>query len=463
MKEKVRIFYSYSHKDEDHKTSLETHLSILKRQGLMLDWHDRKIIPGETWEFEIDKFMNDADIIILLISPDFIASDYCYGKELEQAFERYKLGKSYVVPIIIRPVDWMIEPLGKIKALPKDGKPVTTWSNHDEAWLDITKGIRIVIEKVVKNRAGSTQQTDPVILSKLVKNEFLRLESLYEGKHSIGGTPSGFYPLDELIDGIHNTDIVLMAGRPTMGKSDLALCIASWFTIEEGIPVAFFSMRLTQEIIARRLISSYSKIPISRIVRGDLREKDWPKFTHAAKVLNEAPIFIYEKSGILEEELSQQITKLKDECGLGLVIIDGIEQISSSHKYSDRKSEVYEIVKSIKTISRDYQVPIILTLNTSRESDMRVNKRPIIRDLEEWDILASDAANVVIMLYKDSVYNTSKDNPDKGITEIIIVKNDYGPCKAVKLAYLGECCSFANLAHYEENINRQDYPAFKPE
>jgi replicative DNA helicase len=453
MKDKVKIFLSYSHRDEAHRLSLETHLSILKRQGLILDWNDRKIPPGKSWESEIDKNLNEADIIILLVSPDFIASDYCYGKEMKLALDRYKEGRSYVVPVIVRPVDWAVEPLGKLQALPKDGKPVTTWDNCDEAWQDIIRGIRIIVDHVIKNRTETEEEVTPVFhsMSNLVKDAFREIESLYSDDKTLHGTPSGFWQLDQLIDGIHSTDIVLLAGQPTVGKSNLALCVASFFALEQGIPVAFYSMRLTKEVATRRLLSSTSKVPISNIARALLVEQAWPKLTHAACRLSEAPLFIYENSNILTEDLYKQIGLLKNECGLGLVIVDGIEHISLNSRSSDQKAEIFEIVKSIKTISRDYRVPILLTLHTARASDRRVGKRPIISDLEGWGILASGTANVVMMIYRDDIYDKSKDNPNRGVAEIIIVKNDYGPSKIVKLAYLERYCSFENLAAVEKN------------
>jgi replicative DNA helicase len=452
MKNVVRIFYSYSHRDEDFRISLETHLAILKRQGLALDWHDRKIMPGQTWGSEIDVNLNESDIIILLISSDFIASDYCYGKELEQALERHESGNAYVLPIILRPVDWLNTPFAKLQVLPKDGKPVTTWANHDEAWLDITKGVRTVVERILNNQVSRSKPTSPVRLSDLMCSEFERIESLYEGKHRIGGMPTGFDKLDQVIDGIHATDIILIAGRPTMGKSDLALNIASFLTIEMGVPIAFFSMRLIPEHITRRLLSSQSKVPIYRIVRGLFGDLDWPKLERATNVLKEAPLLIYGSSSFTDVELAQLVSKLKEEAGVGLVIIDGIEHISSAHKHTTRNTELCTIVKTFKNIAGDNHIPIILTVTTSREGDMRVNKRPTIRDLDEWDILASDAANIVIFLYRSDAYNKSNDNPETEIAEIIIAKNDYGPTNNVTLAYLAKYCSFENLASNEDEI-----------
>jgi hypothetical protein len=149
IRKTVEIFYSYAHEDEVLRDELEKHLGALKRQGLIVGWHDRRILPGKEWKKEIDEHLNTAQIILLLISADFINSDYCYGIEMKQALKRHKAGEAYVIPIILRPVDWHSSQFSKLQALPTDGKAVTEWSNRDKAFLDISKGIRKVIDEFV--------------------------------------------------------------------------------------------------------------------------------------------------------------------------------------------------------------------------------------------------------------------------------------------------------------------------
>ncbi|MEN6350828.1 MAG: DnaB-like helicase C-terminal domain-containing protein [Syntrophomonas sp.] len=452
MKNVIKIFYSYSHKDEQLREALETNLAILKRQNMAIDWHDRKIIPGQTWASEIDAYLNESDIIILLISADFIASDYCYGKEMELALRKHESGNTAVLPIIIRPVDWMTgTPFAKLQALPKDGKPVTTWKNQDEAWLDITKGVRTAIEHILKTRADSNKPTT-VGLKDLILEEFKRINSLYDNTLFISGSPTGFYALDQAIDGIHTNDILLIAGRPSTGKSDLTLNIAAYLAIETHIPVAFFSMRLSKEHLTRRLLASESMIPINRIVRGLFGDLDWPKLDRTAKKLAKTPVFFNFSPSFSDVELNNKIAMLKNEGGIGLVVIDGIEYLASAHKYASRNAEVAALIKDIKRMSIENQVTIILTGGMSREVEMRLNKRPTIRDLDEWDVLASDIANVVIILYRSEIYNSSEDNPEKGIVELIITKNDYGPKTTLRLAYLNKYCSFQNISSEENEI-----------
>jgi tetratricopeptide (TPR) repeat protein len=151
----IEVFYSYSHKDEKLRDRLETHLARLQRQGVITGWHDRKIGAGSEWKGAIDQRINTARVILLLISPDFIASDYCYNIEMRQAMQRHEAGEAKVIPIYLRPCDWEGTPFGKLQALPTDAKPVTRWKNRDEAFAIIAHGIRAMVEQLTENPASS--------------------------------------------------------------------------------------------------------------------------------------------------------------------------------------------------------------------------------------------------------------------------------------------------------------------
>jgi hypothetical protein len=147
-KKAVELFFSYAHKDEGLRDKLATHLTLLQRQGVITAWHDRRIIAGSKWADQIDEHLNSANIILLLISADFLASNYCYDVELKRAMERHEAGEAVVIPIILRPVDWTGAPFGQLQALPKDARPVTSWSNREKAWVNIAQSIREVAEKL---------------------------------------------------------------------------------------------------------------------------------------------------------------------------------------------------------------------------------------------------------------------------------------------------------------------------
>jgi internalin A len=147
-KQAVRLFYSYSHKDERLRDQLETHLKLLQREGLVETWHDRKIEAGEEWKQRIDENLERADIILLLVSADFIASGYCYEKEMKEALERQENGEARVIPVILRDVDWSIAPFARLQALPRDGQPVISWRSRDSAWRNVAEGVKKVVEEM---------------------------------------------------------------------------------------------------------------------------------------------------------------------------------------------------------------------------------------------------------------------------------------------------------------------------
>ncbi|NMF67280.1 TIR domain-containing protein [Brasilonema octagenarum] len=167
MSNPVKVFFSYSHKDEVLRDDLATHLSMMKRQGVIEAWHDREISAGGEWANAIDDNLNAADIILLLVSANFLASDYCYDIEMQRAMERHEAREARVIPIILKPVEWRNAPFAKLQALPKNAKAVTTWQDKDEAFLNIAQGIRRVVEDMVKSKTSSTasETTTPAITS----------------------------------------------------------------------------------------------------------------------------------------------------------------------------------------------------------------------------------------------------------------------------------------------------------
>lgn len=258
--EPIHVFYSYSHKDDAHRAYLETHLAILRREGLIKEWSDRKIIPGEEIDHEINSNLDKADLILLLISPDFIASDYCWEKEMEYALKRHESGGAFLIPIIVRPGDWKSAPFAKIKALPADAKPITTWDNVDIAWLDVVRGIREVVSKINNNQKRVRQEHQFQPLRNVLTRGVDKLDELYRNNNSVIGTPTGFADLDDMIAGLQAGDLVVLAGRPSMGKTSLALNISENVALGSKMPVAIFSGEMSSEQLGFRLMASLGRI-----------------------------------------------------------------------------------------------------------------------------------------------------------------------------------------------------------
>jgi TIR domain/Effector-associated domain 9 len=184
MANAIKVFFSYSDKDETLRDELANHLSLMKRQGVIEAWHNRQISAGREWENAIDKNLNAADIILLLVSANFLASDYCYDVEMQRAMERHETGKARVIPIILKPVDWSDAPFSKLKPLPKDGKPVTSWQDKDEAFLNVAQGIRQVVEEIAKSKPFSSTASGSVASGKLTGELSDRQRQRWEQEHN---------------------------------------------------------------------------------------------------------------------------------------------------------------------------------------------------------------------------------------------------------------------------------------
>ncbi len=209
----LRAFISYSHVDKTFRDRLEVALSLLKRQGLIEAWSDVRLTPGSEIEPRIFAEMRDADLIILLVSQDFLASDYCYEKELSFSLERHASGRARVLPIIVRPSDWLASPIARLLALPDDGKAISTWTNEDAAWLAVSKGIRSVSEDLGRSRSKQVQISKPTMMNEAIKIAFGRLQVLYEGKPGpLGGIPqTGISALDNILCGFEEGEFDLLA------------------------------------------------------------------------------------------------------------------------------------------------------------------------------------------------------------------------------------------------------------
>jgi replicative DNA helicase len=442
---KANIFYSYSHKDEHLRESLETHLAILKRQGLIEDWNDRKILPGFEWEQIIDSKLEEADIILLLVSPDFIASDYCYGKELSRALDKHEQMQAIVVPVIIRPVDWQAAPFAKFQALPKDGKPVTSWSNNDEAWLSVTKGLRKIIEEIPIEKSSIVSDEGLIKLSGPLKSELNRLGSLHSKKmDEISGRSTGFINLDRWTDGLHRKDVVLIGGRPRMGKTDFVLNIALNFALAEALTVAFFSFRLPPDQIIRRLLASKSMLTADRLEAGFISNEDWIRLKEATGIFSKLPIFVDGSSCLSVKDITVRLNKIKQSNEIDLIVIDGLEYIVSEAKDRNREAEVFSIIKDLKNLVRQYDSPLILTVHVSQQVDQRADRRPRLADLKDWELFVSDVANVVLFLYRDELYDP--DSPNRGIAELIVGKNVHRQTGVLNLSYIRHLSTFSNIA-----------------
>jgi len=269
-----------------------------------------------------------------------------------------------------------------------------------------------------------------------------RIDELFRSKSSITGVATGFSDLDEMTSGLQGSDLIIIAGRPSMGKTSLAMNMAENAAVGHKIPVAVFSMEMPGTQLALRMMASLGRINAHRVRTGKLDDDDWPRLTSAVSLLNEAPIFIDDTPALTPMELRARARRLKREHGLGLIIIDYLQLMQSTERTEEnRATEISNITRALKGLAKELDVPVIAMSQLNRSVESRTDKRPVMSDLRESGAIEQDA-DVILFIYRDEVYN--KDSPVKGTADIIIGKQRNGPIGEVRLTFLGEYTRFEN-------------------
>jgi len=296
-----------------------------------------------------------------------------------------------------------------------------------------------IAEKGAKRGGGFIQVKD--VLSKVVD----RIDTLFESDSPITGLSTGFTDFDTQTSGLQPADLVIVAGRPSMGKTTFAMNLAENAAIRSKQPVAVFSMEMPADSLAMRMLSSLGQIDQHRLRTGQLNDDDWPRLTSAIALLNEAPLFIDDTPALTATELRARARRLKREHGLSLIVIDYIQLMQGSGKAGEnRTTEVSEISRSLKALAKELEVPVIALSQLNRSLEQRPNKRPVMSDLRESGAIEQDA-DLIVFIYRDEVYN--EDSPEKGKAEIIIGKQRNGPIGTVALTFQGKYTRFENFAY----------------
>jgi replicative DNA helicase len=286
----------------------------------------------------------------------------------------------------------------------------------------------------------------------IVKESFKTLERLYEKKELVTGVPSGFKELDRMTAGFQPSDLIIVAGRPSMGKTALCLNLSEYAAIEKKIPVAIFSLEMSKEQLVIRMLCSEARVEGTRLRTGFLNESDWPRLTLAAGNLSDAPIFIDDSAALSILELRAKARRLKSEHGLGMVIIDYLQLMRGRIRAESRQQEISEISRSLKALAKELTIPVIAVSQLSRKTEERRDFRPQLSDLRESGAIEQDA-DVILFLYRDELYNRSEDNPNRGKAELIIGKQRNGPIGKIEMAFLDKFTTFKELYKGEaENI-----------
>ena len=302
------------------------------------------------------------------------------------------------------------------------------------------KAVYQIADQGARNKRGFVGMKD--LLTAAVE----KIDYLFSLDNPITGVPTGFDDFDQKTSGLQRSDLVIIAGRPSMGKTTFAMNIAENAAIKGQVPVAVFSMEMPGEQLAMRMMSSLGRIDQHRVRTGKLNDDDWPRLTSAVQILSDAPIYIDDTPGLSPTELRARARRLAREHGVGLIVIDYLQlmQGSANAAKENRATEISEISRSLKALAKELNVPVIALSQLNRGLEQRTDKRPIMSDLRESGAIEQDA-DVIVFIYRDEVYN--EDSNDKGMAEILIRKQRNGPIGVTRLAFLGQFTRFENLAH----------------
>lgn len=280
----------------------------------------------------------------------------------------------------------------------------------------------------------------------IVKQNIKTLEQLFDRREMITGVPTGFVELDRLTCGFQESDLIVVAGRPSMGKTALALNIARNAAVENEIPVGIFSLEMSKEQLGLRMLCSEARVDSQKMRSGFLGERDWPRLTEAAGTISEAPIFIDDTPAISALELRAKARRLKKDQNLGLIIVDYLQLMRGPHGAERREQEISEISRSLKALAKELNVPVVALSQLNRRVEERHDKRPQLSDLRESGAIEQDA-DLIAFIYRDEVYHP--ESSDQGVAEIIVGKQRNGPTGRLKLTFLSQYTRFENMAFEE--------------
>ena len=304
-------------------------------------------------------------------------------------------------------------------------------------------------EQAIFEIAGSKNNKNFTALKRIIPGAFEKVEQLYKRKEHITGVPTGYFEIDKMTAGLQPSDLIILAGRPSMGKTAFAMNLAQHAALVEKTGVAIFSLEMSKEQLATRLLCSVGRIDSQRVRTGKLHNEDWPKLTRAVGMLSEAPIYIDDTPAISVLDMRAKVRRLASQYPLGMILVDYLQLMRGRNSTENRTQEISEISRSLKALAKEHNVPVLALSQLNRGLESRTDKRPMMSDLRESGAIEQDA-DVICFIYRDDVYNKAEDNPEKGTAEIIIGKQRNGPTGMVKLTFLKEFTMFENMSMYED-------------
>jgi replicative DNA helicase len=314
------------------------------------------------------------------------------------------------------------------------------WERPGEAPELVDKAEQVLFELSQSRVSGDFSH-----IEELLKESFERIVQLYEAGVEVTGVPSGFRDLDKITSGFQPGNLIIIAARPSMGKSALALCTAANIAVRYDVPVALFTLEMSKSEVTQRLMCSEGKVESQRLRTGKLAQDDWSRLTAASDKLMKAPIYVDDTGSVTMMEIRSKARRLKSQhANLGLIVVDYLQLMTSGKDMENRVQEVSQISRQLKVLARDLDVPIMALSQLSRAVEQRHDKRPILSDLRESGSIEQDA-DLVVFIYRDEYYNPDETD-QQGLAEVIVAKHRNGPTDALKLSFLKRYAKFADLA-----------------
>jgi len=336
----------------------------------------------------------------------------------------------------------IVHEMGTLRGLIRVGQEIARlgWERPGE-----TTDLLDQAEQVLFDLSQGRVQSEFSHIEELLKESFERITALYEAGVDVTGVPSGFRELDKLTSGFQPGNLIIVAARPSMGKSALGLCTATNIAVRHNIPVALFTLEMSKSEVTQRLMCSEGKVESQRLRTGKLAQDDWSRLTAACDKLMKAPIYVDDAGSTTMMDIRSKSRRLKtQQDNLGLIVVDYLQLMTSGKDMENRVQEVSQISRQLKVLARDLDVPILALSQLSRAVEQRHDKRPILSDLRESGSIEQDA-DLVIFIYRDEYYNPDETD-QQGLAEVHIAKHRNGPTDTVKLSFLKRYAKFADLA-----------------
>ncbi len=312
------------------------------------------------------------------------------------------------------------------------------YENQDDVEGLLDKAEQLLFEITTKS-----SDSRAIFLKEMLTDSIETIERLYQRKELVTGVSTGLHDLDVQTAGLQPADLIIVAGRPSMGKSALATCIAEHVGVVNRVPVVVFSLEMSKEQLVHRMLCAHARVDVHKARTGFLSQSDWPRLTTAAGKLSEAPILIDDAPAISALELRAKSRRLKSQHGVGLIIVDYLQMMRGSFRAENRQQEISEISKSLKSLAKELNVPVLAVSQLSRAPEQRDDRRPQLSDLRESGAIEQDA-DVVLLLFREEVYHPNEEN--RGKAELIIAKQRNGPVGSIQMAFLKEYTRFENLS-----------------